>query len=62
MTQDGIQKPEVLAPGNRARLRRLHPNSDFEKHVPQVHDRSHSYFRLSGTSMATVALSQVSPL
>ena len=36
VTQDGIQKPEVLAPGTRL-VAPLAPNSDFERHVPQVH-------------------------
>ncbi len=56
-TQDGVKKPEVLAPG--VRMISTHaPNSDFQQLCPNcvVSDR---YFRLSGTSMATGVVSGV---
>ena len=60
VTQDGIQKPEVLAPGNRL-IAPLAPNSDFER-LCRSCMVSHSYFRLSGTSMATGVVSGVAAL
>lgn len=56
-TQDGVRKPELLAPGTRL-VSTLAPNSDFEDLCPNcvVSDR---YFRLSGTSMATGVVSGV---
>ena len=60
VTQDGIQKPEVLAPGTRL-IAPLAPNSDFERMCRKCMI-SHSYFRLSGTSMATGVVSGVAAL
>jgi serine protease AprX len=60
VTQDGVQKPEVLAPGNRL-IAPLAPNSDFERLCRKCMI-SHSYFRLSGTSMATGVVSGVAAL
>jgi serine protease AprX len=57
VTQDGVQKPEVLAPGNRL-IAPLAPNSDFERLCRRCMI-SHSYFRVSGTSMATGVVSGV---
>jgi serine protease AprX len=56
-TQDGVRKPEVLAPGTR--LVAAHaPGSDFERLCPSC-VVSERYFRLSGTSMATGVVSGV---
>jgi subtilisin family serine protease len=60
VTQDGVQKPEVLAPGNRL-IAPLAPNSDFERLCRKCMI-SHSYFRVSGTSMATGVVSGVAAL
>ena len=60
VTQDGVQKPEVLAPGNRL-IAPLAPNSDFERLCRKCMI-SHSYFRLSGTSMASGVVSGVAAL
>jgi serine protease AprX len=57
VTQDGVRKPEVLAPGNRL-VAPLAPNSDFERLCRRCMV-SHSYFRLSGTSMASAVVSGV---
>jgi serine protease AprX len=60
VTQDGVQKPEVLAPGNRL-IAPLAPNSDFERLCRRCMI-SHSYFRVSGTSMASGVVSGVAAL
>ena len=60
VTQDGVQKPEVLAPGNRL-VAPLAPNSDFERMCRRCMI-SHSYFRVSGTSMASGVVSGVAAL
>ena len=60
VTQDGVQKPEVLAPGNRL-VAPLAPNSDFERMCRKCMI-SHSYFRVSGTSMASGVVSGVAAL
>jgi serine protease AprX len=60
VTQDGIQKPEVLAPGTRL-VAPLAPNSDFERLCRRCMI-SHSYFRVSGTSMATAVVSGAAAL
>jgi serine protease AprX len=54
-TQDGVRKPEMLAPG-KGLVAALAPNSDFEDLCGScvVNER---YFRLSGTSMATGVVS-----
>ena len=60
MTQDGIQKPEVLAPGNRL-VAALAPKSDFERLCRRC-VVGKNYFRLSGTSMSSAAVSGVAAL
>jgi serine protease AprX len=55
LTQDGVRKPEVLAPGARL-VAPLASGSDFEELCPEcvVEGR---YFRLSGTSMSAAVVS-----
>jgi serine protease AprX len=55
LTQDGVRKPEVLAPGVRL-VAPLAPGSDFVELCPEcvVDGR---YFRLSGTSMSAAVVS-----
>jgi serine protease AprX len=60
MTQDGIQKPEVLAPGDRL-IAALAPKSDFE-HLCRRCVVGKNYFRLSGTSMSSAVVSGVAAL
>jgi len=60
VTQDGVQKPELLAPGTRL-IAPLAPNSDFERLCRRCMI-SHSYFQLSGTSMATAVVSGAAAL
>ena len=55
VTQDGFQKPEVLAPGLRL-VSTLAIGSDFEKLCRKC-IVGRSYFRLSGTSMSTAVVS-----
>jgi serine protease AprX len=59
-TQDGVQKPEVLAPGTRL-VSALAPYSDFYDMCRDcvVNDR---YFRVSGTSMSAAVVSGVAAL
>jgi serine protease AprX len=55
LTQDGVRKPEVLAPGVRL-VAPLAPGSDFTELCPEcIVDGS--YFRLSGTSMSAAVVS-----
>lgn len=60
LTQDGVQKPEVLAPGMRL-VAALAPRSDFTQLCPKcvVDGR---YFRVSGTSMSAAVVSGVAAL
>jgi serine protease AprX len=60
LTQDGVRKPEVLAPGTRV-VAPLAPGSDFTELCPEcvVDD---DYFRLSGTSMAAAVVSGAAAL
>ena len=60
LTQDGVRKPEVLAPGVRL-VAALAPNSDFTDLCPDcvVDGR---YFRVSGTSMSAAVVSGVAAL
>jgi serine protease AprX len=60
VTQDGVQKPEVLAPGTRL-VAALAPRSDFEDTCRKC-TLGRSYFRLSGTSMASAVVSGVAAL
>jgi serine protease AprX len=60
LTQDGIQKPEVLAPGNRL-VAALAPKSDFERLCRRC-VVGRNYFRLSGTSMSSAVVSGVAAL
>jgi serine protease AprX len=60
VTQDGVQKPEVLAPGTRL-VAALAPRSDFEDMCRKCM-LGRSYFRLSGTSMASAVVSGVAAL
>jgi serine protease AprX len=60
LTQDGVQKPEVLAPGMRL-VAPLAPKSDFEKLCKKCMV-GRTYFRLSGTSMATGIVSGAAAL
>ena len=60
MTQDGVQKPEVLAPGNRL-VAALAPKSDFERLCRRC-VVGKNYFRLSGTSMSSAVVSGAAAL
>jgi serine protease AprX len=60
VTQDGVQKPEVLAPGNRL-VAALAPRSDFESLCRRC-VVGRNYFRLSGTSMSSAVVSGVAAL
>ena len=55
LTQDGFSKPEILAPGMRL-VAALAPRSDFQDLCRKCMI-GRSYFRLSGTSMATAVTS-----
>jgi serine protease AprX len=55
VTQDGFSKPEILAPGTRL-VGALAPRSDFQDLCRKCMI-GRSYFRLSGTSMATAVTS-----
>ena len=60
VTQDGVRKPEVLAPGLRL-VSTLAIGSDFEKLCRRC-IVGRSYFRLSGTSMSAAVVSGVAAL
>ena len=60
VTQDGVTKPEVLAPGLRL-VSTLAIGSDFEKLCRKC-VVGRSYFKLSGTSMSTAVVSGVAAL
>jgi serine protease AprX len=60
VTQDGFQKPDVLAPGLRL-VSTLAIGSDFEKLCRRC-IVGRAYFRLSGTSMSTAVVSGVAAL
>jgi serine protease AprX len=55
LTQDGVQKPELLAPGTRL-VAALAPRSDFESLCRRC-VVGRNYFRLSGTSMSSAVVS-----
>jgi len=56
MTQDGVRKPEVLAPGA-GLVSTLAPNSDFARTCSNCIVDSGRYFRAGGTSMAAAVVS-----
>ena len=60
VTQDGFVKPDILAPGNKL-VAALAPNSSFAQ-LCRSCTVGRSYFRLSGTSMATAVASGVAAL
>jgi serine protease AprX len=60
VTQDGFAKPDVLAPGNKL-VAPLAPNSSFSS-LCRSCTVGRSYFRLSGTSMATAVVSGTAAL
>jgi serine protease AprX len=60
VTQDGVQKPEVLAPGTRL-VAPLAPGSDLIELCPECVVEG-DYFRLSGTSMAAAVVSGAAAL
>ena len=60
VTQDGIRKPDVLAPGHRL-VSTLAIGSDFEKLCRRC-IVGRAYFRLSGTSMSSAVVSGVAAL
>jgi serine protease AprX len=60
VTQDGVRKPDMLAPGHRL-VSTLAIGSDFEKLCRKC-IVGRAYFRLSGTSMSTAVVSGVAAL
>jgi serine protease AprX len=60
LTQDGVRKPEVLAPGARL-VSTLAPNSDFAHLCPECVVDSR-YFRAGGTSMSSAVVSGAAAL
>jgi serine protease AprX len=60
VTQDGFVKPDVLAPGNKL-VAPLAPNSSFSS-LCRSCTVGRTYFRLSGTSMATAVVSGTAAL
>ena len=60
LTQDGVRKPEVLAPGARL-VSTLAPNSDFAHLCPECTVDSR-YFRAGGTSMSAAVVSGAAAL
>jgi serine protease AprX len=61
LTQDGIRKPEVLAPGARL-VSTLAPGSDFAHLCPECVVDSGRYFRAGGTSMSAAVVSGAAAL
>jgi serine protease AprX len=61
LTQDGIRKPEVLAPGARL-VSTLAPNSDFAHLCPECVLDNGRYFRAGGTSMSAAVVSGAAAL
>ncbi len=61
LTQDGIRKPEVLAPGARL-VSTLAPGSDFARLCPECVLDSGRYFRAGGTSMSAAVVSGAAAL
>ena len=60
LTQDGVRKPDLLAPGTRV-IAPLAPNSDFQRICSRC-VLSKRYFRLSGTSMSSAVVSGAAAL
>jgi serine protease AprX len=60
LTQDGVRKPEVLAPGG-GLISALAPGSDFAEICPRC-VVSGRYFRAGGTSMSTAVVSGAAAL
>ena len=56
ITQDGVRKPEVLAPGT-SLTAALAPNSDFHRACPTCSVGPHRYFTMGGTSMSAAVVS-----
>jgi len=61
LTQDGVRKPELLAPGARL-VSTLAPNSDFAHLCPECVVDSGRYFRAGGTSMSAAVVSGAAAL
>jgi serine protease AprX len=61
MTQDGVRKPEVLAPGA-GLVSTLAPGSDFADLCPACVMEGGRYFRAGGTSMSTAVVSGAAAL
>jgi serine protease AprX len=61
LTQDGVYKPEVLAPGAHL-VSTLAPNSDFAHLCPECVVDSGRYFRAGGTSMSSAVVSGAAAL
>lgn len=55
-TQDGVRKPEVLAPGT-SLTATVAPNSDITKMCPSCISGNGRYFRMGGTSMSAAIVS-----
>jgi serine protease AprX len=61
LTQNGVRKPEVLAPGA-GLVSTLAPNSDFARTCSNCITDSGRYFRASGTSMSAAVVSGAAAL
>jgi len=61
LTQDGVRKPEVLAPGA-GLVSTLAPNSDFARTCSSCVTEGGRYFRAGGTSMAAAVVSGAAAL
>jgi serine protease AprX len=61
LTQDGVRKPEVLAPGA-GMVSTLAPGSDFVELCPSCVVEGGRYFRAGGTSMAAAVVSGAAAL
>ena len=56
LTQDGVRKPEVLAPGT-SLTAAVAPNSDITKQCPTCLSGEGRYFKMGGTSMSAAIVS-----
>jgi serine protease AprX len=61
LTQDGVRKPEVLAPGA-GMVSTLAPNSDFQRLCSNCITDNGRYFRAGGTSMSSAVVSGAAAL